>query len=184
MKNHRPFDLKTAIARLELVDARRDVMAGSRAVEVHVGQAALAAAREAHGAAMIADVDLSVSAREYAHLRQSPQLGPVERRHRYPRLQRAGYYSVRSLSLNNGMYDVWRERWFEPARYPEGIVSMDELLHNSEWRDDLGINVLNRDYLAAQRYRSIQFLESAGSLTEAQGQRLAKDKADLDSLNN
>ena len=85
MKSHRSLDLITAIARLDLVDARRDVLAGSRAVEVHVGQAALAAARAAHGAAMVADVDVSVSAREYAHLRQSPHLSPVDRRHRYPR---------------------------------------------------------------------------------------------------
>ena len=176
-------ELQSAIARLELVDGSHDYLAGSRAIEVHVGAAALQAARTTHEAEHVADIDLSVSKNEYRHLAQMKQLGAKVIQHRYPRMQGEGVYRVNSLQLDNGMYDIWRDRWYEPARYPRGIISPDELAANSQWDEELGIYVLTPDYLAAQRERSVRFLETKDELTLIEEQRLKKDYADLTALN-
>ena len=175
-------ELVTSIARLELIDGRHDYLAGSRAVEVHVGARALRAARTVHEAEHMADIDLSVSKQEYKHLKQQKKLGAKVVQHRYPRIQREGVYRVNSLQLDDGAYDVWRDRWYEPARYPEGIISVDELAAHSEWNEALGLYVLTPDYLVAQRERSVAFLESKEELTFTEEQRLKKDYADLSAL--
>jgi hypothetical protein len=175
-------ELQSAVALLDLVDGRHDYLAGSRAVEVHVGAAALRSARETRGAEHVADIDLSVSKLEYKHLKQQKQLGAKVIQHRYPRLQREGIYRVNSLQLMDGVYDVWRDRWYEPARYPEGIISVDELAANSVWNEELGLYVLQPDYLVAQRERSVTFLEAKDELTLTEEQRLKKDYADLSAL--
>ena len=182
MSNPATTSLEFAIARLELIDGNHDYLAGSRAVEVHVGSRALSLARRSYGAEHVADVDLSVSKAEYKHLKQMKRLGARVIQHRYPRIEREGIYRVNSLELMDGAYDVWRERWYEPARHPEGIIAVEELAENSEWNEQLGLYVLVPDYLTAQRERSVAFLEGKSELTFAEEQRLKKDYADLDAL--
>lgn len=176
------YELEAAITRLELIDGRHDYLAGSRAVEVHVGARALQAARMMHEAEHVADIDLSVSKLEYKQLKQQKKLGAKVVQHHYPRIQREGVYRVNSLQLDDGAYDVWRDRWYEPARHPEGIISVEELAENSEWNDELGLYVLTPDYLVAQRQRSVTFLEAKDELTFIEEQRLKKDYADLSAL--
>ena len=176
--------LEQAIAQLELIDGRHDFLAGSRAVEVHVGAVALRQARDELNAEHVADIDLSVSHKEYRHLKRQRELGAKVIRHRYPRLQSEGVYRVSSLQLMDGAYDIWRDRWYEPARYPEGIISVEELAQSSEWNESLGLYVLTPDYLSAQRQRSIVFLEGKDTLTLTEEQRLKKDYADLSVLRN
>lgn len=177
-----PQSLEPAIARLELIDGEHDFLAGSRAVELHVGTVALTRSRIEHGAEHVADIDLSVSRQEYAYLKRQKKLGAKVVQHRYPRLKREGVYRVNSLELMDGAYDIWRERWYEPARDPQGIISDEELAENSEWNDSLGLYVLSPDYLVAQRERSVAFLESKDTLTLTEEQRLKKDYADLAAL--
>lgn len=182
MTRHTPLSLESAIARLELIDGEHDFLAGSRAVELHVGTLALTRARLDQEAEHVADIDLSVSRQDYAYLKRQKKLGAKVVPHRYPRLEREGVYSVNSLELMDGAYDIWRERWYEPARHPQGIISVEELAENSAWNDKLGLYVLSPDYLVAQRERSVAFLESKDTLTLIEEQRLKKDYADLSAL--
>lgn len=175
MKNHRPFDLKTAIARLELVDARRDVLAGGRAVEVHVGRSTITHARHKFGVSPPRDIDMSVSRQEYKRLKSQSVLEVTVKTHGHTEKE------LESLEIDDGVYDIWCEHWYEASRTP-AIIAHSELLANSEWNAELGINVLTRGYLIAQRQRSIAFLKNLDTLTSTQGLRLEKDHADLKAL--
>ncbi len=166
-----------AFSRVPLSDPEHAFLAGSRAIEVHVGRAALLAARDSLNIESSGDIDLVVSKEDYKHLRK---MGARTIRHAFPRLSRPGrYYRRNSLSMFDGAVDVWRERWYEAARYPEGAIGVNELTENSEWNEELGVRVLTKAYLIAQRERSIAFLGSKDHLTPAEEKRLAKDKADL-----
>lgn len=173
--------LSEALSHIHLTDPEHAYLAGARAVEAHVGHTALAAARFAHDADLSGDVDLVVSRQDYRALRLQ---GAMVVRHAFPRIREPGLYRVNSLSVANGLFDIWRERWYEPARWPHGAVGVEELRAQSTWNDALGLRVLSLDYLIAQRQRSVAFLESkqVKELTRAEQRRLAKDKADLTAL--
>lgn len=180
----RRLPIADAIRMVPLVDPEHVFLQGSRAVEALVGRTALLAAREAHGVLSESglDIDLVVSRVDYTQLRRA---GARIVRHAFPRVSGGGRYRLSSLSLFDGGVDIWRERWYEPARYPRGIVGPEELEANSTWDTELGVRVPTRDYLRAQRQRSVAFLEEAmnnGELSRAQTVRLEKDRADLEAL--
>lgn len=182
--NIRDLPIETAIKLVDLIDPENAFLAGSRAVEMHVGRAALELARQEHGVEESSgwDVDLVVSRGDYRSLRKK---GAHVVQHAFRRLSGPGRYRVNSLSLYDGAFDIWRERWYEAARYPKGIIGVDELYTNSDWDPELGVRVLTKDYLIDQRERSIKFLEEKmekGKLTPAEATRLQKDRADLSVL--
>lgn len=163
------------IACLELVYARHDVLAGGRAVEAHVGRQAISHARQRHGVSPPIDIDMSVSWQEYKRLKSQLALEVTVKTHGHSEKE------LESLEIDGGIYDIWCEQWYEASRTP-AIIAHSELLANSEWNDELGINVLARDYLIVQRQRSIALLKNLDTRTPTQGLRLAKDKADFEAL--
>lgn len=177
-------DLPELITRLRLVQPEQAFLLGGRAVERRVGQTALMAARHAFAVAPTRDIDLSLSAVDYRTQRKRTDVPSKHIRHRFPRREREGIYTVQSLIVddNDQLYDIWRDRWYEPARHPLGIIAVSELYDNSVWDAELGINVPTREYLIAQHQRSVTFLTGKDQRTRTEQTRLAKDQADLTAL--
>lgn len=174
-------ELAAYVATLELSNTE-NVLAGGRAVQYHVGSRALRFARRQHGVADVRDIDLSLTDDEYRRLMERNDLGVQVIVHELNRNGEGSPFVGESLDIGDGLYDVWCMQWYEAAREPNGIITHDELLQNSAWQPDVGVRVLSRDYLIAQRERSIAYLESKPTLTAKEQTRLAKDRADLSVL--
>lgn len=177
------LSIEEALPHVHLIDRKNAFLAGSRAVEVYVGHAALRAARVSFGVESSGDIDLVVSKVDYKNLKE---LGARTIRNSFPRPSHPGeVYTLNSLTMADDAVDIWSERWYEAARYPEGVIGVEELVANSEWNEELGVHVLTKSYLIDQRKRSVAFLgekEAAGTITEKERIRLKKDQVDLSLL--
>lgn len=172
-------DIAEAIRDLYLIDPRAAVLCGSSAVQTWTGRRAFMRARGINESTYLPDIDIAVSSENLAALKRHAKITFTKHRHTdsidIPQELDTMYDSYNDPE---NRYDIWLQ-WREASR---GEVSLNELLRHSVWNEYIGCMVLTRQYLVAQRERSVAFLSAQDQLTLTERTRLAKDQADLTAL--